>query len=279
MNQNDYSQTIETLENLFKFVFKLSNDTHGRSVETRREEVGSFIFTKIGLHAHSILRLTPQSSFNQPDKNLEIWDNTSIAVLARALIEAYYIFFYMAIEDISQEEMEFRFLLWDYHSENRRLKKLMAIGSKNQALELLAKNVDHLKRAVKDHQYFNMIDHRRHRKIIKGDVPILLTNKKIAEKAGIDPNYHEATYNLLSSYIHTFPFSISQISAINDTEQILELMEVVLNECIGYLCFAIRDFVILFPDQKVYMVQSIQQNIEIWEYVFKNMSNWNQFRT
>lgn len=275
MNQNNYAETVETLENLFKFALKLSKDTHGRNVETRREEVASFIFAKIGLHTHSILRLTPRSSYNTPDKELEVWDNTSIAVIARALIEAYYTFYYMAVDEIDQDEIDFRFVLWDYHSENRRLGKLQAIGSKHPDLKQLEKDVEELKKAVERHFHLNKIDKSRHKKILKGDVPTLLTNKKIAEKAGIDPNYHEATYNYLSSYIHTFPFSVSQISSIENTDQILELINVILDECTGYLCFAIRDFVKLFPDQKVYMVESIQETIGIWEYVFRNMSNRN----
>ena len=35
------------------------------------------------------------------------------------------------------------------------------------------------------------------------------------------------------------------------------------------------DLTTLFPDQKVYLVESIQETIGIWEYVFQNMSNRN----
>jgi len=233
--------------------------------------VASFIFTKIGLHTHSILRLTPQSSYNTPDKELEIYDNTSIAVIARALIEAYYTFYYLTVDEIDQEEIDFRFLLWDFHSENRRLGKLRALGSNHPELTQLEKDVEKLRESIEKHAHFHKVDTRRHKKILKGDVPTLLTNTRIAEKAGINPNYHEATYNYLSSYIHTFPFSISQISSIDKTDQILDLIKVILDECTGYLCFAIRDFVTLFPDQNVYMVEAIQETIEIWEYVFKHM--------
>lgn len=271
MDLEKYQQAVNTLEDLFKFAFKLSKDTHGRRVDTRREEVASFIFTKICLHIYSILRLIPRSSYNKPDKDLEIWDNTSIAIIARALIEAYYTFYYLAVDEVDQNEIDWRFLLWDFHSANFRVEKLKLLGSTHPELPQLEKNVQDLKKAIEIHPNFNKLDKGIQKKILKGDAPASLSNIKIAEKAGINPNYHKATYDYLSSYIHTLPHSISQVSAIQDTDTVIDLIKPILDECIGYSCFAIRDFIKRFPDQQVYLVESIQKTISIWEYVLSNM--------
>ena len=46
-----------------------------------------------------------------------------MAVLTRAVIDTYYVLFYLAIDSVDEEVRRFRFLLWDYHSEMQRLKQ------------------------------------------------------------------------------------------------------------------------------------------------------------
>lgn len=272
MTSTKYEDAVKALESLFQFAITLSNNTQGRIVETRREEVASHLFTKICLHVSSILRLTPKSSYHDPQSKSEIWDYTSVAVLTRALMEAYYTFYYLVIDEIDESEIDFRFLLWDFHSENRRLEQLRLIGSKHPDLHELEKNAEALRNQLEQNPQFRSLEKDLKKKVLKGDVPLLLSNIKIAEKAGISRNYQKVTYIYLSSYIHSYPFAISQIAALKgDTEKILELNKPILGYCLGHLCFSIRDFIKVVPDQQVYLVESVKDLINEWEYIFGNI--------
>ena len=266
-----YLESVKDFEDLFKFAIKLSKDTHGREVDTRRKEVASFIFTKICLHCASILRILPKSSFSQTKNEFEVWDYTSLAVLTRSVIDAYYVFYYLCSDEITVDEREFRFLVWDYHSENRRLKQLKLIGSEHKDLPDIEKNVLKLKDKVKAHKNLSVLEKNFRKGIVRGEIPFILTNLDIAKSAGINEQYHKASYMYLSSYIHTFPFAISQTSAIKNLDQIIELAKPILDQCFGYLCLCIRDFIILFPDQKVYLVGALQEKIKTWEIIFNDL--------
>jgi len=98
-----------------------------------------------------------------------------------------------------------------------------------------------------------------------------LTNLEIAKNAGINEQYHKTSYMYLSSYIHTYPFAISQTSAIENLDQIIELSKPILDQCFGYLCLCIRDFIYLFPDQKVYLVGALEEKIKTWETIFNDL--------
>ncbi len=271
MIDEKYLESVQNLETLFKFVVRLSNDTHGRQVETRRIEVASEIFTKICLHLSSMLKLIPKSSYFCPSKELVIWDYTSIVILVRAIIDAYYVMYYLTIDEVNSNEIDFRFLVWDYHSENRRLKLLELIGSKRKEIPEIKKNVEDLRSKVKSHPNFLKLEKNLLKGIARGEIPFVLTNTEIALKAGISEHYHKASYMYLSSYIHTFPYSISQTSAVENTDQIPMLLKPYIDQCYGYICLCIRDFVIHVPDQKVYIVKELQEKIEMWEEIFKEL--------
>ncbi|MCK4560815.1 MAG: hypothetical protein KAV45_13610 [Calditrichia bacterium] len=268
---DQYLKSVKEIEDLFKFMLKLSNDTDGRSVDTRREEVGSQIFTKICLHTASILRILPHSTYSKTDKKFQIWDYTSVAVLSRSIMDAYHVLYYLCIDDISNDELDFRFLVWDYHAESRRYKQLVLIGSQHEEVPKLEKEVINLKNEVKNHTFLNNLNKNTRKGVVRGEIPFILSNKEIAQSAGISEKFHEVSYMYLSSYIHTFPYSISQTSAIRKSEEILDLIKPIIDRCVGYLCLSIRDFISLVPDQRVYLVSSLQEKIDKWEDIFENL--------
>lgn len=67
----------------------------------------------------SIVNLLPNNIF--PFK-WEFWDFFSIASLTRNFIENYHIFFYIGVDNISEEERDFRLKLLNYHWNNEKYK-------------------------------------------------------------------------------------------------------------------------------------------------------------
>ncbi|HOH31496.1 MAG TPA: hypothetical protein PLC40_17605, partial [Candidatus Hydrogenedentes bacterium] len=111
---------------------------------------------------------------------------------------------------------------------------------------------------------------RKRNRILNGKEPLLLTNTEICEKAGIAKRNYKPFYDYLSSYTHGYPISLEQILALSDIEDVLALMSPFLHVSSGYVCFAIRDFIKLFPDQNVFVDTIIQRIITSFEENFQS---------
>lgn len=260
-----YREVHAECRQLLDAAFGLSSATQGRAVATRGIEVGSWVFAKIASHAKAVVDLAPQGPLGGPAPAQEIWDISSMAVLVRAEVEAYYTFFYIAVDGVDTEMSEFRWLLWDHHSELRRLEKLRLIGSTSPAVSGLKVVVDDLTAKVKAHPVYLRQKPRVQKKLRKGDLGIFATNSELSERARIDPAYYKTVFMFLSSYVHAHPFSMKQLAAFRaGEEESLHLISTVLHHAEVYLSLALRDFLSLVPDQKRTVAPSVEQLIELW---------------
>jgi len=252
-----FNQSVEDFTTLMNVVLTLSNDTHGREVQTWRKEYGSHIFTKLVFHSIALRKIFPDLS---PQNPIVLWDICSIAVLARALMETYYAFFYVSVEEISDEESEFRYIVWEHHSVANRVIKLDKIKSKAPQVDEYRKQEQLLKNKITNHNLFSSLPKETGKRILKGDIAILLSNSALSKRAGIDSDHYKAQFNSLSSYVHTYPFCVSQMAAFNGV-----------NADTINLAYAVRDFVKVFPDQVIHISQEVDSIIEIWTHVFENI--------
>ena len=129
-----------------------------------------------------------------------------MAVLVRAEIDAYYVFFYIAVDDVDPELREFRWLLWDHHAEVRRLEKLQLIRSSSATVSKIERDVQNLQDRIKIHSVYLKQRPSLQKKLRDGDIGIFSTNTDLSVRAGIAPAYYKSVFIFLSSYVHTFPF-------------------------------------------------------------------------
>jgi len=267
-----YKKCIDEFTTLMNVVTTLSNDTHGRQVKSWREEYGSYIFTKLVFHSIALRKIVPDLS---PENKIIIWDIASIAVLARALIETYYVYYYIAIDEITGDEAEFRYNLWEFHSVTSRLNKLKKIKSKAPEIEGFKKQEHLYRQKLLNDRLFTAQPEKYKGRILNGDVAILLSNNELSKRAGIDPDHYKAKYNGLSSYVHTHPYCVSQLAAFhNINADTINLFKTTMDFCTGYLAYAIRDFIKLFPDQICHMNPEINKLVDTWTYIFSNIGTF-----
>jgi len=271
---NKYQKYLEQLsdfESLVNIALNISEHIHGIKIDTRREQYGSYIFSKICLHILAIERLLPKSKYHSVTKSFEVWDISSLAILARVLIETYYAFYYLIIDEIDHTELDFRFSLWNFHSEKERLKMLNLIDSKSPELKNVELSVEQYLLEIKNNKYYESLEIHIKRNIRKGQMAFTLSNSNISEKSGIPPNYYKATYKFLSSYVHTYPFSISQLPYFHvDDPSTISIMGTIIDYCTGYLSFSIRDIIKVFPDKSEKLDKYTYSIIEKWEYIYAN---------
>ncbi|MEN8191861.1 MAG: methionyl-tRNA formyltransferase [Bacteroidota bacterium] len=276
---NDYLKTIKEYEQLSNKCIELSSNTSNRKVKTWREEYASHIFAKLTMHSIAITKFLPNTKLYEIPSNFKIWDLSSLAVIVRALIETYNIFYYLIIDEVDESEKEFRYIIWHLHSESERLRMLKSIGSTNSAIPEIENEIRQLKEKLLENEYYiAKTDSKQKAKLRKGEIGFDKTSTQISESAGISKNYYRAIYKDLSSHIHTFPFSIKQISVFKagDTES-LGLLKSYADTSSGYLSLSIRDFVKIFPDQESNITNE-KQIIDLWEHVFENIASENDLR-
>jgi len=269
-----YQETHSEFTQLLDFAFRLSIASQGKAVNSRNLEVASWVFAKLLLHAKAALDLAPKEPLGDLSQQNEFWDISSMATLVRSEIDAYYTLFYIAIDDVEEEMRVFRWLLWDYHSEFRRLQKLELIKSTSNGLSNLKETIAELKKKITNHPVYLRQNTSTKNKIAKGDLPRFATNTDISICAGIDPAYHKVVFMFLSSYVHAYPFSMNQLAVFRAGEtESLRLVSTVLQYASVYLALSIRDFLQLMPNQELAIPNDVEEIIKIWSGIAQDFSS------
>lgn len=269
-----YHASLQDFCKLSDLAISISKYTHGREVESWKLEYGSYTFTKICLHTVSLRKILPPMKSNSNNPGYEFWDISSIASLIRSIIDTYYAFYYLSVDERSDEEDLLRKLIWDYHGEKQRLDLLTKIRSSNPAVIELKSYTENLKKKIEENDNFKKLNSNQKKQIIKGKVALLLTNSEISARVGIDSNYYKANFNSLSAYTHAHPFAVSQLSNFRaGSNEALNLINSKLQTCTGYICHAVNDMVKLFPDQNTKIDHITFELIEKWKYIFKNFNS------
>lgn len=243
--EEEYIENYEKFKDLIQSGFELSEAIEGIELETRKLMVGSRLFMKLIAHARAIFVLLPQAPAGENQKKqLELWDISSVAVLARSLVEAYYTLYYVGIDNPGEKANEFRWLVWDFHAEMRRNKQFNLMSLKNPEIS----NIEQLKQQIINHEEYKKLDSARQKDIIKAKDAILLTNSELSCLAGIDEKLYKIIFMFLSSYTHSHPFSVEQLMSFRAGEKnSLHLIDTIIKYSSLYLSLAIRDFMGVLP--------------------------------
>jgi Family of unknown function (DUF5677) len=267
-----YSKRFDELLNLFKAALKLSEMTSGKAVASKNIEWSSYIFIKICGHAHAITVLAPKGPTTHPAPETELWDISSIAVLARALIDCYYAMVYITDETASARELDFRLLVWNYHRESRRLEMLELIGSVKPEIVELREEICSIKKSVEAHPKFQVLDTEKKNRARNAKEAFLKSHSDLSIVADIHKNYYKSTYMHLSSYVHSHPFSLMDLSVFKAGDQeSLIAMKTILGNVAIYLCCAIRDYCKISNQPLALLGEDVEKLIAEFTYIAKNI--------
>ncbi|WP_139135362.1 DUF5677 domain-containing protein [Roseivirga sp. 4D4] len=198
----------------------------------------------------SLIHLLPKNRYFPSE--FEFWDFSSVASLARNLVENYYSFFYICIEPINSEESDFRLLLLTYHLNNEKYKFYKESGQPQNVLDEFEENLPKAKRKLEGLPFFEKIDNSKKRSILKGLQFKYLSNKEIADRIPFDTEEYQPLYRFFSNQTHSTPLAF--FSQNNERGRGLEsevevsYITMALDFAIKYLLAAILDMTKLFPD-------------------------------
>jgi hypothetical protein len=207
---------ISDFELLVEIGQDLSQQFHNVYAPNRRMGLSTQVLAKLMENCFSILKLLPGSILSR--KRESYVDFSSIASLARNLIEASNIHWYISIEKLFLEEENLRLLIYDYHDTSELIAIVRQLKFQKTDLEFLENQLTELKANLDQNPFFKTIDGQRRNLIIKGRQGTLLTQYEIAHRRRLDLDKFKGMYKLLSNQTHTSASSIKMLgfSKVND---------------------------------------------------------------
>ncbi len=220
----------EKFELLTEIATDLSIQFHGLNTDCRRKRISTYYLVKLVHTCWSLNKLLPSSKE-------DFLDFPSIATVCRNIIELTNLCWYYCIENLSESESEFRFLLYDFHD----LTALNAIYNK-LSFELdepqkLDQEKEDLKSVIIKHQQFNILNEAEKKQVIKGRKATLLNHFQIIEKRDININYFHGFYKLMSTHTHSTATSINLVlnTRLNTSEMDEAFLELTVNYTSGFI--------------------------------------------
>lgn len=271
----EYRKYLRTFSILTKDAFELSLQL-SKSLSNKPQELSNenfvflSIFSKIVLHANSILSILPK---DDPIKlygseNFQVIDLSSVASLTRDIIDADNTLFYLFTERIDDSEREFRLLLFGLHGYMRQKEIIGFVGGSNQEqiVANISKQIDTFRNKLEANNYFKSLEKEIAQKMSKGarakevfkrvegkienvKDAVFLTRKEIIRIRGMDLGLFDAVYIFLSGHVHSFLIGTSLVgSSIALDEKSLMLLLLTIRYASFYLSLAMIDTTILFQE-------------------------------
>lgn len=272
MDNESYKSTCNELGLLISYGIEITNYLTNKPAPLDRDFYSDRIFSKLLCHAITLKRIIPTGLTPIQQGQTELWDLSSTCALARALIESYDSLFYIAVDDIPDDEREFRLLLWELHAEERREKKLDLIGSKSPRVSEIKEDIGILREKIISHDFFNSISNNTKNKIQKRNSPAFyLTHSERNKLAFIDHDYYTSSIMFLSAHVHTLPFSIQQLIEFKAGDiNSLQLMSLPIQYAIGFLAKGIEGMEIVFGSKLPEKDKEVANSCIVWCEILSN---------
>jgi hypothetical protein len=117
----DYLESIGELEYLSTFASGFLTKHGYPRFKPYLEQQGYALLKRLSAETHSFLRLIPGSK-HFPKDAPDDWDFPSAAVLARQILEDSITFLYLVESGLLADQLDFRQMVWSYHSAKEKSK-------------------------------------------------------------------------------------------------------------------------------------------------------------
>jgi hypothetical protein len=202
----------EHFEGIMMFLSLISSKITGRPMSLSHS-LASGMLGKICITAMSTQALYR----GHEDKRLPFLDHSSVAVLCRTIIETSIMYWYL-MEEVSEEEWEFRVHVMKIHdtaSRVRLFKRMNADVANNQRAALQA-----LRDRLAAMQLFQKRSAQQQQKMLGGELIYVNGMRSVVESMNFDEEYFDSVYNYLSAYVHSTPLSYFRDSDYHDFNQV-----------------------------------------------------------
>ena len=254
--KNELLNNLKTLKFLYDLGLKMFLSVVGKKTRDWEKAYGGVIFSKILSHLEALLKLLYDSSHNCFD-SLHRFNFPSVAVLTRVLMESYLFFYYLLIDEIPEEIRLWRKRISEFDAYDLRIRILKKPKCEWGEIHLLRLSEDFERfkeHEIQDFKYFEELKKSESFRKIKNE---------IAMKAGIDSCYHKCIYHFLSRYVHVDILEAGVLTRSNEFElsKVVSSINFLVEVCLNFTSYALRDFVKLFPELQPMIEDEIFQEI------------------
>jgi hypothetical protein len=260
--QDRYGRVLSQFDVLIAYGKLLDGRFSGARVKSRSEINAVPIFIKLLCHAISQRALLPPRAAGGDG---ELWDVGSVCALARCVIDAYDALAYFCLDQVNDDERDFRELLSELHDQERRAKMLNFIGSTLPDAAAIRSNASTLRMRVQSHPFFGSIGKESQQKISRSDAPqYYLSQRQRNEAGGIDHRHYLGATVYLSQFVHTTPMAINQwrhfqAGGINEAR----IMMLSMQYALPYLAKGVHAMMEMFPSADE-VPQAVADALDFW---------------
>lgn len=252
-NRKEYEKELKAYDMLLQAATSVSQSAGNIETE-KRYLVATQLFTRMLVMALTFYRLLPGNPITLDRQ--EHWDWPSVAAIARNFIEAYLHFFYIGVENVSEEEVDFRLKLMQFHLKSEKY-RLYKNGSKNADHSDIGKRLfeNQLieKEEIKNHPFFKHLDAQDKKRASDGDSVTYMTKAKLMERLPFQSKELPWMYRHYSNEVHSTAFAFMSLSNErgrgneNDTER--AYMKTASHLVRKYLAVSVISIAKIFPQE------------------------------
>lgn len=198
----------DSFEYIVEIAYDLSQKFDGVDTDDIRKKVSTYYLAKIVPECISLLKILPWSSHSDPE---DFFDFSSFCSLCRNVVEGCNLHWYYCVDEIDVSEVEFRFMLYDYHEYTTYIKLERLFAGSEDDLAKLESRRHKLRLSLESHPFFSGLSQELKRSITKGRKCAHLSHSEISERRALDSVFFDDMYKLLSNAVHSTPSGISTV--------------------------------------------------------------------
>lgn len=209
---------------------------------------------KILLATNTALQVANGQNLKVLDREIDVIDIPSLYVVARTIIECFLTIEYLFVNDISQEERNFRFKLWKIAGFMMRQQTINDTNKIHSAkIESERQEIDKLKKEVKTSEFYSQLSKNQIWKLDAYGIPRTISWSDLLNKSSINTELLDGYYKLYSNYAHSEFVSIMQMKQMNlniNSPVAIDNLTSTLNNIRIINCVAINLFIQKFEESK-----------------------------
>jgi hypothetical protein len=142
------------------------------------------------------------------------WDSAGALALCRSIFEAHLAMFYLCTDEMSDDDYQLRIRLVFLHDAQERPRIVDKISSKAPGVvekEFYASETARLRSEIAKNGVFLSLPESKQKDLLRGKTPYYLTQDELLQRQGADASVLRGIWELLSSHVHSYPFSFYRV--------------------------------------------------------------------
>ena len=206
LNIDDYKKALRSFDSATCDAIAVSQASASR-MELPTIGLSTHIFTRMCSHAVMAISALPKSRWSR--REFEHWDISAIAGHARAILEGYLLFWYLA-EAPSDEDVQ-RAYVQTMHMYDCKKRISMNLISDENELEEFKKQEQEIQTRLISTNTFQGLDKKLQKEILAGKKLMITPKHEIIESAMIGQQQFDFFWNFFSQYTHVYSFTFYRI--------------------------------------------------------------------